>query len=105
MSKPSSTRPPAPGSDPNTDATEPAAHGCTGCEHHAEHEDDDDAPDQDDDADFEPGHAPSVDSPFPFAMARLRARCVLCVSPAPGMPLDFAPETLSILDYYLTLVR
>lgn len=54
---------------------------------------------------FEEEQAPTVDSPTPDVIAELCTQCVNYVFRSTGMPLDFTPETLSILDHYLALAR
>ena len=58
----------------------------------------DDAPEPD--ADLEPSPDPR-DAPPPEAVAELAAACVRFVATKYKVPLDFEPETLSLLDHYL----
>lgn len=99
--------------------------GCNGncsCEHQAEHAcncaehaelsaeqqegHSEAAPDAEEpEPDFEPEGAPTIESPAPDEIAELCAQCVAYVKRAVGLELDFTPDTLSILDHYVSLVR
>jgi len=105
--------PSLPDSGPIGDPMEPGAHSCNGnCEHAGkdadeceEHANDFDEGEEYAGEDFDAGAAPTVTAPAPEAIAELCAQCEQYVSRAVGMSLDFTPETLPILDHYLSLVR
>jgi len=104
--------PSLPDSGPIADPMEPGAHGCNGnCEHAGKDADECEEHakdiDEGEDAgeDFDAGAAPTVSAPAPEAITELCAQCEQYVSRAVGMSLDLTPETLPILDHYLSLVR
>lgn len=55
--------------------------------------------------DFLAGEAPTVDEPAPDSIVELYQACVGYVKAAVGIELDFSPETLPILDHYMTISR
>jgi hypothetical protein len=54
---------------------------------------------------FLEGEAPTVDEPAPDSIVELYQACIGYVKVAVGIELDFSPETLPILDHYLTISR
>jgi hypothetical protein len=53
----------------------------------------------------EPNGAPVVDLPAPDAIVELCQQCVHYVQRTVGLTLDYSPETLPVVDHYLSLVR
>jgi hypothetical protein len=80
------------------------AHGDEG--HEADAPVDDGEPPVDDgDESWRGDAAPSVDEPAPEEIEDLAAACVRFVHDAIKVELDFTPETLPLLDYYLSVAR
>lgn len=106
--------PSRPDSGPIGDPMESATSGCDdGCKHADKDSDPCEEPASNDldegeqyaGEDFDAGAAPTVTALAPEAITELCAQCEQYVSRAVGMSLDFTPETLPILDHYLSLVR
>jgi hypothetical protein len=97
-----SSRPPSPSTAAHRELDGARADGC---EHDGEYRAEEQEEHREQDDEFELETAPTVETPAPEAIAELCAQCVDYVNRSVGLLLDFTPETLPILDHYLSIMR